>query len=58
MDLVPEYDRIDYACTRTPIYFAAVIDKFNYTSHAGNSFGGVASFKSNDKVRVNEFSNL
>ena len=58
MDFVPEYDRIGYACKRTPMYFAAVIDKFNYTLHAANLFGGVVSFKSNDKIRVNDFSNL
>ena len=58
VDLVPEDDRIDYACKRTPMHLAAVIDKFNYILHAGNSFGGVVSFKSNDYIRVNGFSNL
>ena len=58
VDLVPEDDRIDYVCKRSPMHLAAVIDKFGYTLHSVNAFGGVVSFKSSDYIRVNGFSNL
>jgi hypothetical protein len=58
VDLVPEDDRIDYACKQSPMHLAGLIDKFNYTLHSQNAFGGVVSFSTNDYKKVNGFSNL
>ncbi|KAL7058360.1 hypothetical protein AAHC03_016955 [Spirometra sp. Aus1] len=45
VDLLPEDDRMLYACEDQPLHMSATIDKFNYSLFYKTSFGGVVAMK-------------
>lgn len=57
VDLIPEDDRIDYSCSRSPLQLAMAIDKFNYQKIYEAHFGGVSSMTTRHYIMVNGFSN-
>ena len=58
IDLIPEDDRIHYACTSSPMHLSAAVSKFGYRLPYHNIFGGVQMFIPNDYKKANGFSNI
>lgn len=57
VDLIPENDRINYACKHSPMHLSVGIDKFRYILTYAELFGGIEMFLSQDFKRINGFSN-
>ncbi|XP_057290059.1 beta-1,4-N-acetylgalactosaminyltransferase bre-4-like [Hydractinia symbiolongicarpus] len=57
VDLIPENDRINYACKHSPMHLSVGIDKFRYILTYPELFGGIEMFLSQDFKRINGFSN-
>ncbi|VDK89047.1 unnamed protein product [Dibothriocephalus latus] len=45
VDLLPEDDRMVYACEDQPLHMSATIDKFNYKLFYSTSFGGAVALR-------------
>lgn len=58
VDMIPQDDRMDYACAESPMHISSALDKFNYTNLYEDLFGGVVSFTTKDYIEINGFSNL
>lgn len=57
VDMIPQED-VDYSCTEDAIvHLSSRISQFSYKLPSENYCGGVISFKKNDFVQINGFSN-
>jgi len=58
VDLVPENDRIQYDCRRSPSHMSVAVDTFDYRLPYDGIFGGVSSMSRRHFELVNGFSNM
>ena len=57
VDLLPEDDRINYACKSSPAHLSVAVDKFFYILPYPDIFGGIEMFKQEHFQKINGFSN-
>lgn len=57
VDLLPEDDRINYACKSSPAHLSVAVDKFFYILPYPEIFGGIEMFKQEHFKKINGFSN-
>jgi len=57
VDLIPEDDRIDYGCKKSPTHLTVVIDRRGYKLYYPNYFGGAEMFTKADYQKINGYSN-
>lgn len=58
VDLIPEDDRIDYGCVKSPMHLSSAVSSFDYRLPYGYLFGGVEMLTPRHFRKVNGFSNL
>jgi len=57
VDMLPENDKIPYACSKNPRHLGAFVNTMNYNPVPYYTTGGVLSIKTADYVKVNGHSN-